>query len=344
MKERSSNIELFRIAAMFFIIAHHYLVLSGLSEYIALYPTAKRSLFLILFGMWGKMGSNCFVLITGYFMCKSKINMTKFLKLLLEYEFYKIAEYGIFVFAGFEQFSLDTAIRVTLPITNLNSNFVDCYLIFYLFIPFLNIMIQNMTEKQHRNLLFLCVGVYSILAALSEEYINVTLNMVTWFMCLYIVAAYIRFYPRLGFKNVRLWWLLSFGAITITVIDVLYRQLHGRNYWWYLNDCNKPLAFLVAFCLFMAFLNLRIPQSKLINACGASCFGVLLIHSGTAVVQNWLWGGIARNVEYYFSSYMPFHAVFWVLVVFFVCVLIDKIRICFIEKPLFGFGKKYIIK
>lgn len=329
---------------MFFIIAHHYLVLSGLSEYISLYPTGKRSLFLILFGMWGKMGSNCFVLITGYFMCKSKISMEKFLKLLLEYEFYKIIEYGIFVLVGFEQLSPDTAIRVVLPIINVGSNFVDCYLIFYLFIPFINILIQNMNEKQHRNLLFLCVGIYSILAALSEKYINVTLNMVTWFICLYIVAAYIRLYPRPRFENVKLWLLLSLGAITVTVIDVLYRQLHGREYWWYLNDCNKPLAFLVALCLFMVFRNLRIPQSKLINICGRSCFGVLLIHSGTAVVQKWLWGGLARNVDYYFSPYMPLHAIFWVVFVFIICVAIDRLRVRFIEEPLFRLAKRRLIE
>lgn len=113
----------------------------------------------------GKDGEQLFCTdLQAILICKSKINMTKFLKLLLEYEFYKIAEYGIFVFVGFEQFSLDTAIRVTIPITNLGSSFVDCYLIFYLFIPFLNIMIQNMTERQHRNLLcvdcVLCLCIY----------------------------------------------------------------------------------------------------------------------------------------------------------------------------------------
>ena len=67
---------------MFAIVAHHYVVNSGLMTSInegnAL---ATNSLFLLLFGCWGKISINCFVLITGYFMCKSNITPRKFLKL-----------------------------------------------------------------------------------------------------------------------------------------------------------------------------------------------------------------------------------------------------------------------
>ena len=73
---RDSNIELFRIITMFFIVAHHYVVNSGLTlddGPIAANPLSANSIFLLLFGAWGKIGINCFVMITGYFMCKSNI-------------------------------------------------------------------------------------------------------------------------------------------------------------------------------------------------------------------------------------------------------------------------------
>ena len=71
-EERNSNIELFRILSMLMIVAHHYVVNSGLLDCIDAQNTLQlRDYFLLLFGLGGKTGMNCFVLITGYFMCTS---------------------------------------------------------------------------------------------------------------------------------------------------------------------------------------------------------------------------------------------------------------------------------
>lgn len=70
-KIRNSNLELYRIIVMLLIVAHHYVVNSGLITVMEETPLSARSIFFYLFGAWGKIGINCFVLITGYFMCKS---------------------------------------------------------------------------------------------------------------------------------------------------------------------------------------------------------------------------------------------------------------------------------
>ena len=92
-KIRSSNLELYRIICMLMIIAHHFVVNSGLTlpeGPMMSNPTDVNTLFLWLFGIWGKTGINCFLLITGYFMCKSNISLKKFVKLLLWIYLYKI--------------------------------------------------------------------------------------------------------------------------------------------------------------------------------------------------------------------------------------------------------------
>ena len=74
IKNRDSNLELYRIITMMLIIAHHYVVNSGLTSVDGvLYtnPTSWRTLFLLTIGAFGKTGINCFLMITGYFMCKS---------------------------------------------------------------------------------------------------------------------------------------------------------------------------------------------------------------------------------------------------------------------------------
>lgn len=90
---RESGLELYRIIGMILIVAHHYVVNSGLLELMYQEPLCGKSIFLFLFGMWGKTGINCFVLITGYFMCTSRITLRKFLKLLMMVYFYRIIIY-----------------------------------------------------------------------------------------------------------------------------------------------------------------------------------------------------------------------------------------------------------
>lgn len=64
---RSSNIELLRILSMLMIVAHHFVVNSGLLNCIDSQVKFNfRDYFLLLFGWAGKTGINCFVLITGY--------------------------------------------------------------------------------------------------------------------------------------------------------------------------------------------------------------------------------------------------------------------------------------
>ena len=92
MKPRSSNLELYRIVCMILIVAHHYVVNSGLTVDggpIDENPTSANSIFLSLFGAWGKVGINCFMMITGYYMCTSKITLRKFLRLMGQIYFYK---------------------------------------------------------------------------------------------------------------------------------------------------------------------------------------------------------------------------------------------------------------
>ena len=86
---------------MLLIVAHHYVVNSGVEPLMAENPLAAKSIFLYLLGMWGKTGINCFVLITGYFMCKKQITLRKFLKLLLEVEFYNVIIGGLFLLTGY---------------------------------------------------------------------------------------------------------------------------------------------------------------------------------------------------------------------------------------------------
>lgn len=146
IQQRDSNLELYRIIVMLLIVAHHYVVNSGLINVMEQEPFTERSIFFYLFGAWGKTGINCFLLITGYFMCQSKITWHKFLKLILEVEFYKITIYLTFVLSSYETFSITSCIKSIIPMLSLTDGFTNCFLVFYLCIPFLNVLIQELKD------------------------------------------------------------------------------------------------------------------------------------------------------------------------------------------------------
>ena len=95
---RKSNIELLRIIMMFSIVAHHYVINSGLMDAFDTGIASKASLnyvFLSLWGMWGKTGINVFILISGYFMCTSSLTIRRYCKILLEWALYHFVIYFI---------------------------------------------------------------------------------------------------------------------------------------------------------------------------------------------------------------------------------------------------------
>ena len=337
---RDSNIELLRIVTMFFIVAHHYVVNSGLTSIggpIDSAPLSRKSVFLLLFGAWGKTGINCFVLITGYFMCKSNITLKKFVKLLGEVMFYKIIIGSVFYVTGYEEVSVKAIVKMIMPISSVQTNFTGCYILFFLFIPFLNILIKHLTEKQHALLLMLCGFTYTFFGTI--KLLPVSMNYVSWFIVLYFISSYIRLYPKNIFSKTRVWGFLTIVCILLCSLSVicctwLSVKLNKDLWFFFVTDSNTFLSVVTGICSFMFFKNFKIKYNSLINAVASTTFGILMIHANCDAMRRWLWQDICRNVEVYNDQFMPLISVGCVMAIFCICSFIDWIRIIFIERPL----------
>lgn len=287
-------------------------------------------------------------MITGYFMCKWQIiTWRKFLKLLLEVEFYKITIYAIFLLSGYETFSIVGCIKSIIPILDIKDGFVSCFLAFYLYIPFLNILISNMDRKQHGLLVLLCLFIYTLHRTLPM--MSVAMNYVSWFCVLYFIASYIRLYPQKWFNNVK--WgealLLCILTSAISIVLILWINTKiGKQVSPYrlVSDSNALMVLLTAICSFMFFKDLKIPYNRFINTVGASIFGVLLIHANSDTMRHWLWKDVVDCAGHYDTTFFWLYAFMVMLVIFFACILIDYIRINTVEKILFKSLDKIIRK
>ena len=336
IKQRNSNLELYRIIVMLLIVAHHYVVNSGLIDLMNENGLTSNSIFLYFFGMWGKTGINCFVMITGYFMCKSEATVNKFMKLLLEVIFYKIIIYLVFLTTGIIQFDVSTCFKAILPLSSVGDGFTTAFVFFYLTVPYINILIKNLNQKSHLILVFVSVCIYTLWDLVPTVVVHY--NYITWFIILYFISSYIRLYPSPKYDtNIKFWSQATIGLIIIamiSVIGIIYNE--GEYPFRLVSDTNAILALLIGISSFMLFKNIHIKQNKLINAVAASTFGVLLIHANSDTMRQWLWVDTLKNTTFFTHDYLWIHAMTSVILIFTVCILIDWLRIKFIERPLFS--------
>ncbi len=339
---RNSNLELYRIIVMLLIVAHHYVVNSGLISVLKESNGFISSSVMLLFGAWGKTGINCFVLITGYFMCVSNFSSKKLLKLYLQVAFYWLSIYIIFCLTGHDTYSPSQMIWRLWPVKSIEQNFVGCFIVFYLFIPVLNLLVNSMDRRLHLYLVALLLISFSVLPTFPM--ISMSHNYVAWFISIYMIASYIRIYglfPNVGHRQWGCLALLSLlaGAVSVLVMSEAYQRGFTGLYapYFFISDSNKILSVVIAVCSFMFFKDMKMQQSRIINIVGASTFGVLLIHANSDAMRRWLWQETVDCVGHFDDSVMWTlgYSCVSVLVIFIVCSAIEVFRAKLIEPKLF---------
>jgi hypothetical protein len=70
-------------------------------------------------------------------------------------------------------------------------------------IPFLNILVRNMTKRQHQLLICLCLFIYTFISMIPI--FKLSMNYVSWFCVLYFIASYIRFYLDKNVNKAQKW-------------------------------------------------------------------------------------------------------------------------------------------
>ena len=226
--KRQSNLELLRIVGMLLIIAHHYVVNTGIMDNLSLAEHPSRVIFLNLFGMWGKTGINIFILISGYFMCQSNLTIRRYCKIAFEWIFYHYMIYFIMLATGYETVTAKRVYQLVFaPFIYANGSgcFTSSFLIFYLFIPFLNRFIRSVNRTEYRRFVLLLLFVFT---GLSTFFTNTYIfGEVFWFCAVYFIGGYLRLYPPLGVRacgNLR-GSLCSPGLSAMQVCSLL-RSLH----------------------------------------------------------------------------------------------------------------------
>lgn len=346
-KSRSSNLELLRIVAMLLIIAHHFVVNSGVTNCYDFSHITPNMVFLQLWGMWGKTAINVFVMISGYFMCTSKLTVKRFGKVYLEAKFYKIIIFFILLLCGYETPSFGRIFKLIFGLVkNVNNGFTASFLMFYLLIPFYNLLLERLNKRQHLWLIGLLLFYFTI----DETFLKAgaAFHESGWYIVLYFIAAYIRLYPEKWMESGKicgriLLVCLALSYASVLAVDFVGVKVGFEDYYCMVSDSNRPLALLVGVFAFLFFKNWKIKNSPFINRVAATTFGVFCIHASSEAMRTFLWKDLLRVLDSYTMPTGQFivYAAVCVAGIFVVCSLLDMLRIRWIEKPVFAWLDKY---
>lgn len=343
---RQANIELLRVVSMLAVIAMHFLGVGGVM-------TSSTGVWFVVastFYSFAIAATSCYVLIGGYFLATSKFRTGRIFRLLLEFFTYTFGIYllfGLVVFLknGDNIFSLHEFLTFYLfPIVHEENWFVTCYILMLLMAPFYNILLQNLSKKQHLLLIVLTVFLFSVIPTViwhaAGQFLQSGGYSFVWFSVLYFVAAYFRLYGVP--EHLKSWviGLVYFSASAVTAALVNHEFLYPsvltdeKNGFYYFFNYNFLTVFIASVAMFLLFHRVTIRSAKtgrLINRIASYSFAVFLIHTHPSITGA-LWKGIVHTERYANSPLMLVGLLVIPPVIYALCMVVEQLRLG-VSKP-----------
>jgi surface polysaccharide O-acyltransferase-like enzyme len=330
-KVRDSKFELLRIFAMLIIILHHYCVHGGVFNNLTIDNITFNSILTKIMS-FGKYANHIFILLTGYFMVKSKANYKKVISLILEMFFYSITISIIFYGLNIVDFSYKAFIKSLIPLLWGNW-FLVYYVILYLLIPFINMIIAKIEKKQLRNIIIILTFLFIVVPTFTKNAWGFSAHDI--FILDYLIGAFIRLYSEEQENNKKLNFKILVVIILVAVMSIITMSFVGKilgknkllqNCDYFINSNYSIISFGLAIYTFLLFKGMKIKNNKFINFIASSVLGIYLIHDNETI-RNWLWTKWWPNSRFITSNFYILHMFVKVLLIFMVCLTIDKIRI-----------------
>lgn len=336
-KSRDIGLDLLRIISMIMVVCQHTVGWGGLVES-ALIPGTVNWYQGNAMNTLSLQAVNCFVLISGYFLCTSQFHLGKLVSTWIQAAFYSAGVYIILTLACREGtvFSLKELIKCGLVVTMDRYWFVTDYMLLYCLFPVLNFAIGSMNRKQH--LLCCCVlllifsVVPNIVYVVDYSGINGGYSL-TWFCVLYLIAAYFRLYVPKQINHQK-WMFPAYVVLALTICAERFVAYYVTPFVFgrvaltsLFYSYNSIVSVPCALALFQAFRGLELKSEK-----SAACicliapltFAVYLIHEQDhfrPILWQWL-----NPAAFARSPWMVPYCLLCAAGIFAVCCLIEWVR------------------
>lgn len=242
---------------------------------------------IFLFG--GKYGVDLFIILSGYCLINSKFTFRKLFKLLIQVILYSVSIYLIFLCCGLIRFNFKELIKVLFPTIFQQYWFVTCYIIVYVFSPFINKMLKSFSRKEYTVFMILTFSILFI-----GKYVGFISPNYVWFFAIYFLGAGMALHPLNIYSKKS-----SSTAFLIVMLSliVLVKLINFSN----IFELDNLFVILASAATLLFFRNINI-KSKFINRIASTTFGVYLIHDNN-YIRSVLWKNIFKTYSIMGSSY-----------------------------------------
>ncbi len=368
--ERESNFELLRLIAILFIILFHFAGEVYFSDEFPGFSVNYAFLRAVRFTGW--FGNYMFMMISSWFLMEATFSFKRFFRIWLEVLFYALLITSLFYIFKFPLYKAvplphgadasslpgitlgegvntlkllpismkkSEVFKSFLPIFFYRAWYPVIYMIFLFFVPFLSILIKNMTERQHRILAIILTAFPFVVLSLPKCQLPDVSHLYR-FITIHFIATYIRKYnPKIfqdrkrnsiiGFSLLASFFIWNAGlAFLADKISFVQKHLSQLSDVW-TGKNHLPILAGVIF-VFCAFRDFNIPTNKFINKCASCTLSAFLLPSHPAVGSSIL---LLILPLWFSSAYMIPLLLAATLLAYALCVIVDSIRKQFFEKP-----------
>ena len=274
-------------------------------------------------------------------MISSSFKLHKFAKLVGQIWFYSIATLGVAMGLGLDTVTSRNMMLALLPIGAM-SWFGQNFLVLYLLTPIIN---QVLHWLQHKYYVMLLVG-STVIWFLIPTALNLWPNVphttfgfkhIFSFIVFYSMGAYIKLYGSHITKKIGIIFS-TIGLVGAFLGDILVDVLAMTNpvymkqiFYFTQNDYGF-FQLLLGIGLFIIFLKAKITYRPWINVVASTTFGIYLLHDNRLFLHH-MWDNVLATYQYYDSILLPLYAILVVVLIFVIGMIVDYVRLAFIEKP-----------
>ncbi|MBM6963897.1 acyltransferase family protein [Phocaeicola plebeius] len=331
LKTRESNFELLRIFAMFCVIVHHSLFETNNIGYNDSYNIGNNGIIAVFFNSCAIIGVNLFILISGYFSCKTPIKNIG--KLLIEIICITIVSYliGGIINQKFELLDLIKLIKWEI----LHNWFIVSYIMLLFSLPLIEpALASSLTihkeiktnlfkyrlKLSYLDVVFICSSILTffygfILGILNTDGYNV-LNFLYIYVCGRWIRKNINRFQNIKISNFILIYIIISVLLTIYYISIFNNSgtendsFKTMRYFGY----NNPLIIFSACTIFCFFSRLKL-KSSLTNKMATAVFGVFIIQGIPSIAETWRF--YARLI---FENYSYIGLIFYDIILYLICL------------------------
>ena len=329
--QRNSSIELLRIISIVGVVILHYNNINWGRGFNYVNENSINSNAMHLLECISIVSVNVFILISGYFLIKSeKRSLVKPIRLIVQVIFFVTTFYVITIIKDKSVFSISGLIRI-IPSTLW---YLSVYIALYLVSPFINKLLNSISNENRKLLLLLMFILFSVEPTLvdllnsvsgeSYNYLSFISLMgsdagysIVNFILVYIIGALIR-------QNEE-------SLIQIRVIRLILYYLLSllMNFLFYLliGDCalnySNPLVVIQSALVFMIALRIRMKNNRIINLLSKAAFTAYIIHVfffDYFDIQAYVNRPLLIYLSHTFATALIIYAVSWILYMIYSCI------------------------